>query len=108
MMNYEQQLDECTTSFDDFLLELLTDPEAAKYYLEASLGEYKKDRNVEILLQSMRNVIDAQGGITKFARRTKCNPTHLHGIFNRKQPVQMNNLLDILEGLGFHSQNSLE
>lgn len=107
-MDIEKQLYECTTSFDDFLLELLTDPEAAKYYLEASLEEYKKDKNVEILLQCMRNVIEAQGGITKFARRTKSNPTRLHGIFNGKQPVQMNNLLDILEGLGFHSRNSLE
>ena len=107
-MNLEKQLEDCTSSYDDFLLELLTDLEAAKYYLEVSLEEYKKDKNVEILIQSMRNVIEAQGGITKFARRTKCDPKQLHGIFNGKQPIQMNNILDILDGLGYHPRNNFE
>ncbi len=107
-MNTEKQLEECTSSYDEFLLELLTDLEAAKYYLEASLEEYKKDKNVEILIQSMRNVIEAQGGITKFARHTKCNPKQLHGIFNGKQPVQMSSILDILDGLGYHPRNNFE
>lgn len=107
-MNIEKQLEECTSSYDNFLIELLADPEAAKYYLESSLEEYKIDKNIEILLQSMRNVIEAQGGITKFASRTQCNPKQLHGIFNGKQPIQMNNILDILVGLGYCPRNDLE
>ena len=100
-MDIEKQLAGCTTSFDDTLHELLTDPETAKYYLETSLEAYEKDNNIEILAQSMRNVIEAQGGFTKLAERTNSNPKHLNDIFNGKHPPQLNNLQDILADLGF-------
>lgn len=107
-MDIETQLKECTTSFDDFLLELLADPEAAKYYLEISLEAYEKDNNIEMLAHSIRNVIVAQGGLTKFAERTNSNPKHLYDILNGKHFPQLNNMLDMLVGLGFRPRFCLE
>ncbi len=58
-----------TTSFKDYLLELLSDPESAEHYLEISLENYEKDGDIEMLLLSMRNVVEAQGTIGKLAER---------------------------------------
>lgn len=102
-MDIEKQLAGCTTSFDDTLHELLSDPETAKYYLETSLEAYEKDNNIEILMQSVRNVIEAQGGFVKLAERTKSDPKHLYDVFNGEQPPQLDNLQDILIDLGTHS-----
>ncbi len=99
-MDIEKQLTGCTTSFDDTLHELLSDPETTKYYLETSLESYEKDNNIEILMQSVRNVIEAQGGFVKLAERTNRDLKHLYAVFNGKQPPQLNNLQDILIDLG--------
>ena len=102
-MDIKKQLAGCTTSFDDTLHELLADPETAKHYLEISLEAYEKDNNIEILMQSVHNVIEAQGGYVKLAKRTKSDPKHLYDIFNGKQPPQLDNLQNILTDLGTHS-----
>ena len=81
---------------------LLSDTETAKYYLETSLEAYEKDNNIEILMQSVRNLIEAQGGFVKLAERTKSDSKHLYDVFNGKQPVQLDNLQDILTDLGIH------
>lgn len=83
--------------------ELLADPETANYYLETSLEDYKKDKNIEILMQSVRNVIEAQGGLVKLAKRTKCDPKHLYDVFNGKQPPELNKLQEILIDLGIYA-----
>ena len=98
-MDIENRLKECTTSFDDFLLELLADPETAKYYLETSLETYKADNNIEILAQSMRNVIAAHGGFAKFAEHTRTNSEQLYNMLNGKQLLPLNNLRTIISDL---------
>ena len=101
-MDIEKQLARCTTSFDDTLHQLLADPETANYYLETSLEAYRKDNNIEILIQSVRNVIEAQGGLVKLVKHTKCDPKHLYDVLNGKQPPQLNKLQEILIDLGIH------
>ncbi len=81
---------------------MLADPETANYYLETSLETYRKDNNIEILIQSVRNVIEAQGGLVKLVKRTKCDPKHLYDVLNGKQPPQLNKLQEILTDLGIH------
>lgn len=101
-MDIEKQLAQCTTSFDDTLHELLADPETANYYFKTSLEAYKKDNNIEFLMQSVRNVIEAQGGLGKLVERTKCDSKHLNDILNGKQPPQLNKLQEIITDLGIH------
>jgi DNA-binding phage protein len=90
-----------TTSFKDDLLKDLADTEFAMYYLEAALADYKEDGNTEALWTALRDVVEAQGGIGKLAERTKVNPQHLNDIFTSEQNPRLDNLQNILSGLGF-------
>ncbi|MDE0399503.1 MAG: transcriptional regulator [Candidatus Poribacteria bacterium] len=90
-----------TTSFRDDLLKDLTDTEFAMYYLEAALADYKEDGNTDSLWIALRDVVEAQGGIGKLAQRTKADLQHLNDIFDAKQKPHLDNLQNILSGLGF-------
>lgn len=68
-MNMESIL-KCTANFRDYLLKDLAKPEFAKHYLEISVENYQKDGEIEILLQAIRDVVEAQGGIEKLAAST--------------------------------------
>ena len=90
-----------TTSFRDDLLKDLTDSEFAMYYLEAALADYKEDGNTEALWTALRDVVEAQGGIGKLAERTKVHPQHLNAMLASEQKPHLDNLQNILSGLGF-------
>ena len=90
-----------TTSFRDDLLKDLEDTEFAMYYLEAALADYKEDGNIEALWAALQDVAEAQGGIDKLAERAELNPQHLNDILISKQNPRLDNLQNILSGLGF-------
>ena len=90
-----------TTSFSDDLLKDLADPESAMYYLEAALSDYKEDGDSAALWMAMKDVVDAQGGIGKLAERAKVNSQHLNDILASKPNPRLENLQNILSGLGF-------
>lgn len=91
-----------TTGFKEDLLEDLADTEFAMYYLEVALADYKEDGNTEALWTALRDVVEAQGGIGKLAEQTKVHPQHLNDILTSKQKPRLDNLQNILSGLGFH------
>ena len=99
-MNTETILKQ-TTSFRDDLLKDLSDTEFAMYYLEAALADYKEDGDTNALWTALRDVAEAQGGIGKLAERTEINPQHLNDILTSKQKPRLDNLQNILLGLGF-------
>ena len=94
-MNMESIL-KCTANFRDYLLKDLTEPEFAKQYLEVSLENYEKDGDIDMLAHTIRNVVEAQGGIEKLAIRTNHNLQELHDVLDSNNPPQLNRLLDIL------------
>ncbi len=57
-----------TSSFDEFLIEQLKDPEEARAYLEVALEDYEQDADVNELLAAIKDVSEAQGGIEKIAK----------------------------------------
>ena len=71
------------------------------YYLEAALSDYKEDGNTEALWIALYDVVAAQGGIGKLAERAKVNPEHLNNILTSKPEPRLDNLQNILSGLGF-------
>lgn len=89
-----------TTSFRDDLLKDLADMEFALYYLEAALSDYKEDGNTEALWTALCDVVAAQDGIGKLAKRAKVNPEHLNDILVSKPEPRLDNLQNILSGLG--------
>ncbi|MYF98212.1 hypothetical protein F4212_03620 [Candidatus Poribacteria bacterium] len=98
-MSIDNKLQQCTTSFKDFLLKDLAQPEFAKGYLKAALQDYDKDGNVEMLLLSMKDIAEAQGGIETLVNWTKLNPQTLTYLLNAKHPPQLDKVLDILSRL---------
>ena len=90
-----------TTSFKEDLLKDLKDPEFAQHYLETAIEDYEKDGNTESLLLAMRDVAEAQGGVGQLAKRTNISRQRLSDILASKHNPRLDNLLDILSGLGF-------
>ena len=93
------KLQQGITRFKDYLLKDLVRPEFAKGYLEAALQDFDKDGNIEILLLSMKDIAEAQGGIERLAKWTNLSPRALTYLLNAKHPLQLDKVLDILSKL---------
>ena len=98
-MNIDVKLQQCTTPFKDYLLKDLAHPEFAKGYLEAALQDFEKDGNIEILLLSMKDIAEAQGGIEELVAWTNLGPQTLAYLLNTEHPPQLDKVLDILSTL---------
>ena len=83
-------------SHQDFLIQSLRDPELASAYLNAALEE--EDRRAFCL--ALKNVLDAQGGISHFARKTKINRVSLHQMLSKKGNPGFDNILRLLQSAG--------
>ena len=51
-------------NFRDYHIEQLRDPEAAKVYLTVALDDYEKNGEIEAFLLAVRDVAEAQGGMS--------------------------------------------
>jgi len=99
-MNRETALKH-TTSFKENLKKALKDPKEALAYLEAALNAYEADSSTSALLLAMRDVAEAQGGIGQLAKRVGITREHLYSVLASKHNPRLDNLLEILSGLGF-------
>ncbi len=108
-MNIDIKLQQCTTPFKDYLLKDLAQPEFAKGYLEAALQDFDKEGNIEVLLLSMKDVAEAQGGIERLATWTNLSSQTLTYLLNAKHPPQLDKVLDILASLkdSLHSKHAV-
>lgn len=89
------------TNFDDFLVNELKDPSSAEEYLKVLLESFKKDQNIEALLHCLKPLIEAQGSISEFARKTNIDRSHLYKIFNNEVEPKFNTMANILNNLGY-------
>ena len=55
--------------FKDYHIDQLRDPEDARIYLSIALEDYEKDEDIDAFLLAVRDVAEAQGGISKLAER---------------------------------------
>ena len=108
-MDIPIKFQQCTTRFKDYLLKDLAQPEFAKGYLEAALQDFDKDGNIEMLLLSMKDVAEAQGGIERLVAWTNLSPQALTYLLNSEHPLQLDKVLDILSGLkgSLHSNHAV-
>lgn len=88
-----------TTKYEDELIEDLRDSEEAQAYLEEALKVYDEDGDIQALLLAMRDVAEAQGGVGQLAKRMHISRQNLYDVLAHKP--RLDNLLDILSGLGF-------
>lgn len=98
-MNIDIKLQQCTIPFKDYLLKDLAQPEFAKGYLEAAIQDFDKDGNIEILLLSMKDIAEAQGGIEELVAWTNLSPQTLTYLLNTEHPPQLDKVMDILSTL---------
>jgi probable addiction module antidote protein len=85
-----------TKNYQDSLIEGLHDPAAAAAYLDAALEE--GDRAVFLL--AIKNVIEAQGGMSQIAREAGLNRENLYRLLSEQGNPEINSLEKLLRSLG--------
>lgn len=85
-------------SYQKFLIKSLKDPKEASAYLDAALeaGDQKA------FLLALKNVLDAQGGMTKISSRTKINRVSLYKMLSKNGNPGFENILVLLKAIGVH------
>ena len=85
---------------DEIRLERLRDPKRAGYALKLALQEFEKDANVDILLDTLRLVAQAQGGLAELARRASVSRQALHEALSSDGNPRLRTFQSVLDGLG--------
>ena len=87
--------------FKDYHIEQLCDPEDAKIYLSVALEDYEKNEDIDAFLLAVRDVAEAQGGISKLAERLSLTDDGLNKVLSENGNPQLNTIRKILHELGF-------
>jgi probable addiction module antidote protein len=86
-----------SVSYRECLLKALADPTEALHYLNAAL-----DQGIpEMFLVAVRNVVDAHGGMSKAAARSKLNRESLYRMLSKRGNPSLTSLAALLKALGF-------
>ena len=88
-------------NFKDYHIEQLRDPEDAKIYLAVALEDYEKNEDIEAFLLAVRDVAEAQGGMSKLAKRVNLTHEGLYKALSENGNPRLNTMGKILHGLGF-------
>ena len=88
-------------TWHEFLIEKLADREKAISYLQVSLEEYLIDRDVPFFLKGLRNVVEAQGGISEIAKQAGIPPRVLSKSLFSEESIQLDIFSAILKALGW-------
>ena len=88
-------------NYEEGLKERLADSTYAKEYLAVALEEYEEDGNIEAFLLAIRDVANAQGGLSKLAARVQLSHQSLYKVLSENGTLQFNTIGSILHGLGF-------
>ncbi len=83
-------------SYKEDLIQRLEDPARAETYLNAALAD--EDKNVFLL--ALRDVVEAQGGVSKFARLTHISREHIYRMLSEKGNPEFISLKNLLNSLG--------
>lgn len=83
--------------YRDYLNKTMQDPKRAAGYLEAAL----EDSDPRVFLLALKDVIEAQGGMTKIARHAKMSREHLYRMLSLRGNPGFLGLGTLLAALGF-------
>lgn len=85
---------------DEVVLEAFRDSRTAKSAIRLALEEFETDNNVEILLDTLRLVAQAQGGIAKLARKADMSRKAIHEALSSDGNPRLRTFQSVLSGLG--------
>ena len=88
-------------NFKDYHIEQLRDLADAKIYLSVALEDYEKNEDIEAFLLAVRDVAEAQGGMSKLAERVNLTCEGLYKALSENGNPHLNTMGKILHGLGF-------
>jgi len=93
--------------YKTYLLEQLKDPKEAAAYLNAAL----QDEDPHVFLLALRDIAEAQGGMSWLAKETDLNRESLYRTLSLRGNPRFFNLLSVLDAFGFelsiHPQKTL-
>lgn len=84
-------------SYEQALLQRLKDSSEAVAYLNAAL----QDDNTKVFLIALKDIVNANGGISKLAKETQLNRETLYRTLSMKGNPTIENLIVMLRTLGF-------
>lgn len=87
-------------SHDEIRLERLKEPKRSDYALKLALKDFEKDGDVAFLLDTLRLVARAQGGIAQLARKTSVSRQALSEALSPAGNPRLKTFQNVLEGLG--------
>ena len=87
-------------TWHEVLMEDLADSAEAISYLDVSLEEYQMDGDIPFFLKGIRNVVEAQGGVTAVAKRAAMSPETLSKILSSDEVPYLDTFATIVKALG--------
>jgi probable addiction module antidote protein len=93
-----------SVDYHDELIDSLKDHDEAVAYLNAALEESLHDDQEaqEILLNALRNVAEAQGGIGKLAKKTHVQREVLYRILSSKGNPELRTFTNLVHAMGLN------
>jgi probable addiction module antidote protein len=87
-------------SHDEIRLRYLKDTKQARFALKLALKEFESDGDVNVLLDTLRLVAQAQGGIARLARKTAISRKAVHEALSPDGNPRLRTFQSVLEALG--------
>jgi len=88
--------------YRDLLIEELKDPKEASMYFNAILEECKdcdEEEAKELVLKALKNIADAQGGVSELATKTKLGRQSLYKTLSPKGNPKLSTIITITNAL---------
>src|SRR3954462_6788403 len=85
---------------DEIHLERLKEPKRADFAMKLALKDFEKDGDVDSLLDTLRLVARAQGGIAQLARKTSVSRQALSEALSPDGNPRLRTFQSVLEALG--------
>jgi probable addiction module antidote protein len=91
----------------DTLSYLKNDIELQKEYISELLKEYINDNNADAFLSALKPLIELNGSISAFAKKTGINRTYFYKLFKKEVTPEFPTIVVIIKNLGFDINLSL-
>ena len=88
-------------SYDEYLIESLKDPEEASAYLKACLEEALETNEMGIFQLAVRDVVEAQGGITEVSSKMHVGRESFYKSLSQKGKPRFATIIQALNVCGF-------
>ena len=86
---------------------LKDDLELQKEYISELLNEYLKDNNTDAFLSALKPLIQLNGSISDFAKKSGINRTYFYKLFKKEVKPEFPTIVLIIKNLGFDINFSL-